>query len=276
MKTWDWFARKPGRGAWVSALIGLLILVMNTRVADHAGIRLRPEWTWAVTILLLLLVIAVVGASVNGRPDGVIIDNRNRVSLSKFQATLWTVLVLSAVIVAASAKAYATMGGAALALGIPPELLIAMGISSASLAATPFILNLKSGGPTVELLRDQTTGSLSAGPDQIVAKGRVFGRAGAAGASWADMFRGDEISNAASPDLGKIQQFIVSVGLVTLYGGMLWARFSDGRILQSFPPLGDEFIWLLGISHASYLVYKAVPHGPPAEAGSAIVDEAVG
>ncbi|WP_324750977.1 hypothetical protein SH591_06190 [Sphingomonas sp. LY54] len=276
MKGWGWFTQRPDRGAWVAAIIGVLVLVVNTRAADVLNVRLPMQWTWAVTILLLLLVIAVIGASVSGRPDGVVIDNRNRVSLSKFQATLWTILVLSAVIVAAAAKAYATKGEAALALGIPAELLIAMGISSASLAATPLILSMKKSNSSVELLPERSASNLLAGPHQSSGDSVVFSRSNASQASWADMFRGEEVSNVASPDLGKIQQFVVSVGLVALYGGMLWARFVDGRILIAFPPLGNEFVWLLGISHASYLAYKAAPHGSSTVASTNSLDEAVG
>lgn len=102
--------------------------------------------------------------------------------------------------------------------------------------------------------------------------GRVFGRINPALAEWLDMFRGEDVSNAAAPDLSKIQQFLFTLLVIGVYAAAILDMFlvqaqANTLILApqgSLPPLTANFVWLLGISHASYLAYKAAPHGPPA------------
>jgi hypothetical protein len=182
----------------------------------------------------------------NERPAGVLIDNRNRVSLSKLQAVSWTILVLSGLVILVAAKLedVAMVKGPIL---IDGYLLAAMGISATSLVATPAILSLK------------------ARPEGV---SQVFDRAVPTAARWVDIFRGDDIGNANSPDLSKIQQFLISGVVIGAYAFMLGKalRFGDvtadgsGPVLE-LPRLGDDLLWLLGISHVGYLSYKAVPHG---------------
>lgn len=261
MAFFQWIQAKPGRGSVLSLAIGALIFVVNTRLLRHIGVTIWAEWVWMITLLGLLAVIAVIGGSINGRPDGIMIDNRNRVSLSKFQVTLWTVLILSASTSAAAYRCFEQGAGATLDLKIPFELVLAMGISAISFAGTPLILSAKADKNGSQLSLERTADKLSMTMGEVDATGLVFGRADPALASWADMFRGDDNANAASADISKIQQFMISIGLVLMYGGLLWTYFASGAILQGFPPLDQQFIWLLGISHASYLAYKAAPHG---------------
>lgn len=263
-----WLNQKPARGAWISLLLGAVIFILNWRLLERFGAFFRPEWIWFFTLLILVLALAVIGGSVNGRPDGVLIDNRNRVSLSKFQVTLWTLIVLSAVASAAAYKAIAQGAVTALDINIPEHLLLAMGISGASFAGTPLILKSKAEESGSDEALRRTAEKLSTDLSSIWPTGRVFGRTNAAAASWADMFRGDETSNAATPDLGKIQQFFISIGLIMMYAAMLWAQFANGTILAEFPQLSAEFVGLMGISHATYLAYKAAPHGGAPDASS--------
>jgi hypothetical protein len=93
------------------------------------------------------------------------------------------------------------------------------------------------------------------------------------------MFRGEDVSNAAAPDLSKIQQFLLSVLVLAVYAAALLDMFLEGTVLGtprgsagSLPTLSEPFVWLMGISHASYLAYKAMPHGRPPPAN----EDAVG
>src|SRR5438270_10664323 len=98
---------------------------------------------------------------------------------------------------------------------------------------------------------------LSAGDMQSV--GMVFGRSSPHLASWADMFRGDETGNAGDADLSKVQQFLITLLLIGIYASSVWSQFAvaSPKLLPGLPP---NFVWLMGISHASYLIYKAAPH----------------
>src|SRR5262249_8427644 len=145
---------------------------------------------------------------VKGRLAGVIIDNRNRVSLSKLQALAWSVVVLSALLSAAITRVL-YHAAKPLDIDIPPELLAVRGISPTSVVATPVILGLKQQQTGSEDVADATADKL--GDENPTPSGLVYGRADPKDADWLDIFRGEEISNAASADLGKIQQFLITV-----------------------------------------------------------------
>ena len=250
-----WFRDNPGWSA--ASVIVLLVLIGLTN--SPRGMIGQPQRAWLITIALIIVALAAIGSAVNARPAGILIDNRNRVSLSKFQATAWTVLVLSAITTAVALKILAGEANPLGTIAIPIHLLFAMGISATSLVATPVVMSLKADETPAPEAVARTAAKLDLAPGEIQAAGRVFGRSSARLASWADMFRGDETSNAGDADLSKVQQFMITLLLVGLYGAAIWTQFgSNGKLL---PELSEEFLWLMGISHASYLVYKAVPHG---------------
>jgi len=234
----------------------VLIIVINTPWA-------KPDtWLWGVfpaTAGLMLLAILMVGDALNGRPSGLIIDNRNRMSLSKLQMLVWTIIVVSALIVYASYNVR-LQTAAPLDITIPPPLLFAMGIAATSFIATPAILSLKSQETPAQA--DMDTANAAAGTLQN--SGKVYGRASVTDASWTDLFQGDEVGNFDSPDLSKIQQVAITLLLVGIYSAQIINQFAGlttpGHKLDTLPVLGQQFVVLMGISHASYLAYKAAPH----------------
>ena len=74
------------------------------------------------------------------------------------------------------------------------------------------------------------------------------------------MLRGDEVGNADSPDLSKVQQLFISLLLVGIYGVAVINTLAGSEKITELPPLHEKFVWLMAISHASYLAYKAAPH----------------
>lgn len=287
---------KPFIGGISCLLVLCALIAANTlwlgpvgRYDAHATLQ-----AWGATMVLIVLFILLIGYGINSRPAGMFIDNRNRVSLSKFQATCWTVIVLSAYGTMAAARSRAGIVDP-LALDIPPELLVAMGISTASLVATPVLLSLKTtNAASPDQIARAATGT-GTSIQEATAAGQVFGRTTPAAAQWLDMFRGEDVSNADAPDLSKIQQFLLTLLILGVYcaaiagliseaaahivkspDGKTAVRFS-GLLLSgkaSLPQLSPNFIWLMGISHVSYLAYKAVPHGPDTSAQNA--QDAVG
>jgi len=264
------FARRAG---FFGFLLVLLLVAVNTWVARNGvydGAAVARAWGLAAALIVLFMII--VGVAINNRPAGLIIDNRNRVSLSKLQAAAWTVLVVSAVATVAAARIAAGVPNP-LEIVIPGELLAALGLSAASLAATPALLTLKSNRPDPSSQQlTNVAANLDMTRQQVDATGGVFGRTDPAYARWLDIFRGEDISTAASPDLSKIQQFLLTLLVLGVYVAALLVMFlrqeatlilPPGGASASLPPISEEFIWLLGISHASYLAYKAAPHGPP-------------
>jgi hypothetical protein len=215
---------------------------------------------WLLCALLLVIFCALLGAAINnGAFGGLIIDNRNRASLSKLQALAWTVLIMSAFITAVFARLHyglpaisVTPGGSAADITLPPELLAVMGISATSLVATPVILSTKSGDAT----------AVPPVPSKV-AQNAV------GGASFLDLFTGDDISNSDNADLSKVQQFLITVVVLVVYGAALSGMFATAAPpldpakptwLNSLPTFNENLAWLIGISHAGYLAYKAAPH----------------
>lgn len=233
-------------------------------------------WAWAGILALLILFCAAVGVAINGRAAGLLIDERNRVSLSRFQVSAWTTLVLSALLTAALARVRA---GAAdpLAITIPGDLLVAMGISAASFVSSPMLLSLKAGGAASLDLATRTATQLGDHPTDLAPVGQLYGRCDPARARWLDMLRGEETCNAAATDPSKVQQFLMTVMVLGLYGAGLWSFFASAPaagagVVQALPDFSPNMLWLIGLSHAGYLAYKAAPHGPatPAAAADAV------
>ena len=264
------FARRAGFYGFV---LVLLLVAVNTWVARNGvydGSVVARAWAGAAALIVLFMI--MVGVAINNRPAGLIIDNRNRVSLSKLQAAAWTVLVVSAVATVAAARIAAGVPNP-LEIVIPGELLAALGLSAASLAATPALLTLNSNRPPPTAdQRTNVTRTLEMADNEMDTTSSVFGRTNPAYARWMDIFRGEDVATAASPDLSKIQQFLLTLLVLGVYVAALLVMFlrqeatlilPPGGASASLPPISEEFIWLLGISHASYLAYRAAPQPPP-------------
>ena len=249
-------------------------IVAQCPARDAAGCAIGA-WTlsaWLVTLVLLVLMLRAIGIALNDRPAGIIIDNRNRISLSKAQMVVWTLLILSALITLAATK-LAALGGAPASLDISNTLLALMGISAASLIATPTLLSLKPAA--------------------------VDSRGAAEEARWTDLVQGDDAANKDAVDISKVQQLLISLLVMIIYafliGNML--RYGAGAEAAAaanaagtdaasvaravaenagrigLPALSADLVWLIGISHVGYLGYKAVPHssdpGNPAQSRAA-------
>lgn len=81
-----WFRAIP----YVStaATTAILVLILTQLIS------LPIAWLWMLMIVLVSLFIIGLGLQVNGKWYGAWIDSRNRVSLSRMQITLWTILTL--------------------------------------------------------------------------------------------------------------------------------------------------------------------------------------
>lgn len=231
-----------------------------------------PAYAWLGSAMLVTGFCAALGVAINGRAAGLLIDDRNRISLSRLQACAWSVLVLSALL---TALMFRVLAGAPdpIAVDIPGDLLVAMGISGGSLAMSPAVLRLKAAQSPPAGMAAQTAAKLGDPADEAPCQGLLYVRGGASGARWLDLFRGEEVCNAAAPDLSKVQQFLMTVVVLGAYAAALWRMFAGAAVngaagLAALPDFSPNLVWLMGLSHAGYLAYKAAPHGPatPAEA----------
>jgi hypothetical protein len=269
-KTWHTIASMAIVGALV--LIGLAVPA-SAGVHAHSSIRL---WSWLAILVLLGAFVAISGQGLSGLWRGALVDERNKMSLSRLQMIVWTLIVLSAFLAAALNNIAA---GAAnpLQIPIPNELWTLMGITTTALLGSPLILSLKRAQPadpnqaraTLQRLvpgakvdvnngRASTTGGDSCG---ISHQGQVVVNSCVKDAQWSDLFRGEEIGNAANLDLGKIQMFYFTVIVALAYAVALGTLFAQSSgVISAFPALDQSTVALLAISNAGYLSNKAVPH----------------
>lgn len=219
--------------------------------------------TWGVIFLITIAFLAYIGNKINKQHSGVLIDERNKYSLSRFQMVIWTVIVLSAY---ATACIYNMWNNeqSPLSIAIPEELWLLMGISTAALVGSPLILSTKTGKPDKkERDRNKRILELKKLPEEEkqTNKNLIMINETPQGANISDMFRGDETGNFAQVDISKVQLFYLTLLLVLVYIAALADTFSgnSGKITE-FPPLDMSMIALFGISNAGYLTYKGTKH----------------
>ena len=217
---------------------------------------------WLGIALLMTLFVAISGKSLTGRWQGILVNERNVMSLARFQMTVWTLVLVSAYLTAAFYNIYIGVDEP-LAIGVPQELWLALGISTTSLVGSPLVLaQKKSQAPDpAALAATRAQLVLLAQPGGDTNQGRLLGNSQPDMAVWSDMVTGDETSNGAHVDLAKVQMLFFTIAIVAAYAFALWRTFKfaqpDG--ITDFPALDDSTIALLGISHAGYLMNKAVP-----------------
>src|SRR5436309_14783270 len=75
-----------------------LLMIPAAWYLDRDGYR---PWNFIALMFLMLLFVATLGVRISGRPAGILINERNLVSLARFQLVMWTILILSAFMAAA-------------------------------------------------------------------------------------------------------------------------------------------------------------------------------
>lgn len=227
--------------------------------------------TWICNIALLLVFTLIVGHGTTGIWRGVLIDDRNKISLSRMQTLAWTILILSAFLTAALTNMLIAMQGRidtnalsqALRIAVPSDLWILMGISFASLIGSPLIQDRKKQADT----KNQPDNSQPANtqpfpndPTRAVVQGTIVVNNDPHSAQWSNMFMGEEVANEDCLDLGKLQMFYFTILLVFSYGVLIGTQFMNGNTaFHAFPVLDGSVVALLGISHAGYLANKYIP-----------------
>ena len=242
-----------------SSLSAILVLLL---IACAVWIWVAPsrlQYEWLAVAATLTSLCAAAGILVNGRPDGIFIDDRNRMSLSRLQWVAWLVVLMSGYYTGAMLDAAA---GKALP-GMQVDLFALLGIVSGSAIASSLIVDNKK-------TSDSSAEPLQVGkPGQI---GKMDANATPAEANWADLYYGEEAANRNVVDISRLQKLVITTLLLMTYARMLWAAFGASTGARSFPhmPQIDEtFTGLLAASHAAYLAFKATPKTPASAAHTA-------
>src|SRR6266567_8917136 len=80
------------------SLLGIIVATVLVGLLIPFTLRL---WAWLATLGLLTLFAAIAGQGITGNWRGALIDGRNKMSLSRLQTALWTLVILSAFLTAA-------------------------------------------------------------------------------------------------------------------------------------------------------------------------------
>ncbi|HEY4722645.1 MAG TPA: hypothetical protein VII92_12405 [Anaerolineae bacterium] len=334
---------------WGAVVIGIGRFTIET---------VGPLALWGIGVLIIGILLLLAGHEINGRWLGILIDTRNKFSLSRLQITLWTIMVLSAFFTMAMPRVGAMVGEhatlnqqQALDIRFPEELILAMGISAVSFTGANLIqsnkrskqvkIEARSTPEAAEARRAQAKQDFDAAENNLMqlvqeesarkqeldavtteaaraadaaakqladaraarakllydsvlqdkekaakdrdakkkalqaadedlaavtaAQGLLHKNADPSEASWADFFRGEEISNYKLVDMSKVQMQFFTVVVIVTYVAALASMLSDMTTLRtaaslSFPAFSQSLNALLGISHGTYLSVKNIDH----------------
>jgi hypothetical protein len=239
-------------------LLGSVVLLV---VIVLVGLRLEQRAHAWVMILVLMTAFAVLnGHGVTGALWGILIDSRNKMSLSRLQMLAWTLVVLSALVTAILSNV-ARGSDSPMEITIPSELWVLLGISTAAAVGAPAVLNSKRQkqadetelNKTREMLAKQGQTDLDKDELSVVLRNEDMSCA-----RWSDLLKGDESGNASTVDLGKLQMFFFTFVLVCGYGAAIYTMFRRVDLITALPPVQEGMNVLLGISQTGYLASKAM------------------
>lgn len=230
----------------------------------------HPQRAWLIDFALLAALCVLIGFWVLKLPLGILINERNLMSLSRFQLVCWSIAIFSGYIVIAMQRVLHHVPDP-LNVAIDNNLWAVLGISTASFVGAPLLLNGKTDNePSPGAVRSASL-ALNEGAAGIQqnAVGTLYSNPALQDARFADMFEGDEIGNTAYVDVSKVQMFVLTVLLIGVYCLDLWHMLAgyDKSVsglnfnhLDHLPAVSASMLQLLAVSHAGYLTFKAVGH----------------
>lgn len=195
--------------------------------------------SWAISALVIILFAMLIGRkSASRNVLAIFFDFRGRYSLTRFQISMWTILVFSLF----SGVFFARLAGGVdfpLSLTIPSELLILMGISVGSTVTSEAIKAEKDKKPNVDIAK--------------VAKDDK--------AKFSQVFLAEEGEAAKNEaiDITKFQNFLLTLIVLIAYVAATIVYINDKTTiseLNALPGLSSTILTLIGISHAGYIAGK--------------------
>lgn len=248
-----------------SSALSILICVAIVAIAPRFAVHNALVVLWVEVFALTALMIAV-GVSVTQRFWGILINERNVMSLSRFQAVLWTVLILADYATILLGRAWQGMSLVDAKDLLRPDLLMLMGISYGSAVGTSIVNANKAGKRTPPTAVADAQANLNDEEGNFTAaQGVMYKNKDISDASVGDMFQGDELADAHTTDLSKVQMFFFTIVSAVVFLGTADAMFTNMKSIGDvlIPQLPENLIALMGISHAAYLGNKAVTRTQP-------------
>ena len=216
-------------------------------------------YPWLLMMLIIFVFVLFLGKWICGRPLGILVTDRNLMSLSRFQMILWTLLILSAYLTMALQRIHAGVAGP-LNIALDTKLWALMGISTASLVGSPLLLESKKTQDPAEATIDKAAQVLKEDKSTIdnTRQGKLYSNVDAKEARFTDIFQGDEVGNTAYIDPAKLQMFFFTLIVAVTYGYQIFHALYTAPANLTMPPVSSGMVALLGISHAGYLGSKTI------------------
>jgi hypothetical protein len=267
---------------WSVAAAGLIVIMVA------GGIFAPPNYlpyTWIGEFFALLILLIIVGKATPIK-DGSIkdpcdnskkwyrffIDERNQMSLSRFQLVMWTLVVISAYFTMVLYNLHTSNILDAMVIAVPSELWTVLGISVTALVGTNLIL----GGKKDQIPKDdygiKTADEKEGNEDNkgLVREGVVCKNDFECQAKFTDIFTGDELAECSNVNLAKVQMFFFTIIILIGYSALLLYIMSSASsqtpfaAINTFPEISQDLAILLAISNGGYLLQKAAPSTPTA------------
>jgi hypothetical protein len=248
---------------FVALTISMAVVGLGTIWIDW--LSSSPLRAWLIEVVLLTGLFAALGISVKKCWCGMLVDGRNKVSLSRLQIVLWTILFVAAFFVIYVWNiGHAPMDAAtnsidlakALNVVVPNTVWLLMGMAGLSAAATPAILSAKS-PPDPSAAPPPRLGDPTKFLDGVVVKRKAGQKP-----EWSDIVLGDEAGNADSIDISKVQLLLLSLVAIVAYAYAIGRTMAAayGVAITALPTMNGGFLALIAASHGTYLIYKGVSH----------------
>ncbi|WP_444997829.1 hypothetical protein [Aliikangiella sp. IMCC44359] len=244
------------------ALVGIVL----------AGYIFPIKSSWIAIMALIVIFILCLGKKINNCYFGVLINDQNIISLSRFQMTLWTIIIISFFAALVMARVKSEMVFNPMNIQIPWEIWTLLGIQVSAMVGSPLIASNKGNkdAQNSQKTKDATqvvAKSLNKSVDDVLkqSKGLLYCNPKSEEADFSDMFKGEEVGNRHSIELARLQMFLFTVVVAAVYIASMTNMMIHGDILMesiSFQPIDQGLLTLMGISNGGYLVNKNITHTP--------------
>jgi hypothetical protein len=253
----------------INNILVIVIFLMGLWLITGLVISLNPVIIWATSFALIITLLIYIGLGSDNNPKwyGVLLDkDRNRLSLSRLQITLWTIIIISAYMTVALIRSIPNAlnelteqqkelcaqslseecAPQSLNISFPSEVWVVLGISTVSFAGSSLIkINKRQQFWTNITKEDLNKPVLYHAP----------------GAKFSDIFYGDDEGNRDSIDLSKVQMFFFTMVLMFAYAVAIGTLMLNKELLHAplafeFPIFSSSMTTILAISHAGYLIVK--------------------
>ena len=229
---------------------------------------LPPGLNWIAMMIVIVALVLFIGKVCTGLALGWLITERNLMSLSRFQMIVWTILIISAYGAIAMERVKRGDVAEPLIVGIDWQVWALLGISTTSLVGTPLLNGNKRrkqpAQPAAQV--EKIAKVFDQDPKEVDSdrEGVLYSNPGPTDARFTDMFEGEELANAQLLDIGKLQMFLFTAVIATVYGIQLYQLIAHNDVSDdvSLPKVNDGLLALLGVSHAGYLGTKGITQTP--------------